>query len=253
MNKILIVGDRGYLGSYLARNMHSNIAKFDNRKLINDKNEYDYVINCVGKANLEYCEAFPESTYYSNCGIINDIKTYYPDSKIINFSSYYVYDSPNLCDENSSVTDEYNYTRQNLECENSLVNGVSFRLGKLFGGDLKSQNKLTEHIINSDELFLDDVLFNPTSLKQVLDVINHELANKNLNGVYNLANKGIATHYEYGVFINEVLGSKKQINKIEKLLRFKNYGNFAMSCEKLNQSISLTDWKIEMKSYLNTL
>jgi dTDP-4-dehydrorhamnose reductase len=253
MNKILIVGDSGYLGSYLARNLRTNIAKFDNRKLVDDKIEYDYVINCVGKANFEHCEAFPESTYYSNCGIMSDINRYYPNSKIINFSSYYVYDSFGLCDENSTVNAEYQYTKQNLECEKSVLNGVSFRLGKLFGGDLTSQNKLTEHIINSDELFLDDVMFNPTSLKQVLAVIEYELTNKSLHGVYNLANAGLTTHYEYGIFINELLGSKKQINKIEKLVRFKNYGNFAMSCEKLNQSVLLTDWKIDMNSYLKTL
>jgi len=253
MNKVLIIGDRGYLGSYLAKNIQSSIAKFEDRKLISDNVEYDYVINCIGKANLEYCESFPESTYYSNCGIMADINRYYPNSKIVNFSSYYVYDNLGLCDENSNVTTEYQYTKQNLECENSVLNGVSFRLGKLFGGDLKSQNKLTEHIINSSELFLDDVMFNPTSLKQVLDVIEYELTNKSLYGVYNLANKGITTHYEYGVFIDELLGSKKEITKIEKLARFKNYGNFTMSCEKLNRSVSLTDWKIEMNSYLNTL
>lgn len=253
MNKVLIVGDKGYLGSYLAKNIHSNIAKFDNRKLISDNLEYDYVINCIGKANLEYCEDFPESTYYSNCGIIADILKHYPTSKIINFSTYYVYDSQGICDENSNVTAKYNYTKQNLECEKSIKNGVSFRLGKLFGGDLKSQSKLTEHIVNSDELFLDNVQFNPTSVKQVLDVINYELEHKSLNGIYNLANSGIVTHYEYGVIINELLGSKKLINQIEKINRFENYGNFTMSCEKLDKIVKLTDWKIEMESYLKTI
>ena len=99
---------------------------------IQDKN-YDYIINCIGKPDLEYCENNVQETNYSNRDILLDIQKYYPKSKIINFSSYYVYDNEGLNNETSRVTYSYNYTRQKLEGEKLINNGVSFRIGKLFG------------------------------------------------------------------------------------------------------------------------
>ena len=199
--KILLLGHKGYLGKYLYKNLNCDIL--DNKGVYDNKNEYDYVINCIGKPNLEYCEEHIEESYYSNCGVVKDILKYYPNSKIINFSSYYVYDDFGLCTENSQVTRKYNYCLQKLESESLITNGVTFRIGKLFGDMDLSQNKLTEYIITNDNIILDDVLFNPTSLDQVKKIVNYELSNNNLFGIYNLSNSGYVSHYKYGIFINK--------------------------------------------------
>lgn len=251
MSNILLLGEKGYLGSFLYDRLNTDILK--SREIYNNKKQYQYIINCIGKPNLEYCEQNKEETDYSNRDIIVDIQKYYPNSKIINFSSYYVYNDKKLCDETSKVTYQYNYTRQKLEGEKLIKNGVSFRIGKLFGHNLK-QNKLTEHIINSNEVTLDEVQFNPTSVQQVLKVINLELKDNNLYGVYNLSNDGITTHYDYGVFINKILGTNKIINKVSKVNKiFNNYGYFTMSCEKLKQYILLTSWEDDLEKYIKTL
>jgi len=84
--KILLLGHKGYLGSFLAKNLKVDILDMPSRKLFSNGKRYDYVINCIGKPDLEYCETHIKETDYSNWLIIKDIKQFYPESKIINFS-----------------------------------------------------------------------------------------------------------------------------------------------------------------------
>lgn len=249
--KVLLLGERGYLGSYLRDRL--DVDTLGSREVYDNGKQYDYVINCIGKPILEYCEVHKEETDYSNRDVLLDIQSCYPNSKIINFSSYYVYDSLSICTETSKVTSEYNYTRQKLEGEQIVKNGVSFRVGKFFGHpEILKQKKITEHILTHDNLILDNATFNPTSLEQVLKVIRWELTNNKLQGVFNLANEGTTTHYRYGSFINGVLGLNKHITRVEKLERqFTNYGCFTMSCNKIKQYVTLTDWRLDMIEYLD--
>lgn len=246
---ILLLGHNGYLGSYIKNNIFVDILC--DRNVYHNGKSYDYIINCIGKPNLEYCQLNCEETEYSNKNIIYDIMKFYPHSKIINFSSYYVYDDFPVCYENSKVTYQYNYTRQKLEGEKIIKNGVTFRLGKLFGNPFGKQQKLTEHIIQNDILYLDTIKFNPTSVDQVLNIIKWELKNKKLTGVFNLSNKGIVSHYSYGKYINKLLNTNKKIIKIKKIKKcFINYGRFLMSYNKLEHFVQLTHWKTDMNKYL---
>lgn len=248
--KTLLLGEKGYLGSYLLNYLDVDIL--EKRSIYDNGKKYDYVINCIGKPNLEYCEQHKKETDYSNRDILKDIINFYPKSKIINFSSYYVYDDKGMCNENSKTTFNYNYTRQKLEGEKIVSNGVNFRIGKLFGHtDINKQNKLTEYIIKNKNIALDTVYFNPTSLKQILDVIKYELINNTFSGTYNLSNDGYTNHYNYGLFIDNELNSGKNIKKIDKIDRsFSNYGNFLMTCDKIKKIFYLRDWKEDMLEYL---
>lgn len=251
--KVLLLGHKGYLGSYLYENINTDIL--DTRGVYNNNKIYDYVINCVGKPNLEYCELNENETNYSNYGILEDVKRYYPKAKIINFSSYYVYDDEGFCDENSKVSQKYNYCKQKIKSEMLVDNGVSFRIGKLFGHkDINKQNKLTEFILKNQEVNLDEAQFNPTSINQVLKVVSYELQNNNLYGVYNLSNDGYTTHYDYGKYINELLGGDKKINKVYDIGKsFDNYGRFLMTCQKLKKYVKLTPWENDLKFYIKSL
>lgn len=251
--KILLLGHNGYLGSYLYKNLYVDIL--NDRKIYDNGTKYDYIINCIGKPSLEYCEINEIETNYANYGILEDIKTYYPSSKIINFSSYYVYNCEGFCHESSNTTKKYNYSKQKLKSESLVENGVTFRLGKLFGHqDLNKQNKLTEYIIKNNDIMLDTVKFNPTSLNQVLNIINYELKNNTLYGIYNLSNDGFCSHYEYGSYIGKLLGDTKKINKIENIGKnFDNYGKFLMSCEKIKKYTVLTPWQLDLELYLKSL
>lgn len=247
---ILLLGHNGYLGSYLHKELPF-VDVLTDRNVYNNGNNYDYIINCIGKTSLEYCEDHIMETNYSNWIIIKDIMKYYPGAKIINFSTYYVYDSDGLCNEFSNTTDKYTYTKQKLNSEKLNKTGVNFRLGKVFGNPYREPNKLMEYIIYNQNITLDMVKFNPTSCKQVLQVIKYELEQKNLIGIYNLSNLGFTCPYDLGIFINEICQENRNIKKIEKMSRiFHNYGKFLMDVSKLNAICPLSDWREDMKDYL---
>ena len=250
---ILLLGHRGYLGSYLREKIDVDILT--KRNVYDNEKKYDYVINCIGHPNLEYCEENIDTTNYSNRDVITDIIYFYPEAKIINFSSYYVYNDTGHCSESSKTTDAYHYCRQKLEAEALIQKGVSFRVGKLFGHkDINKQNKLTEHIIKNDDLTLDTVLFNPTSLEQCTQAVKYEIHNNNLQGIFNLSNDGFVSHYEYGKKILKLLGTDKKIKKIDRLNKsFDSYGNFLMCCDKIKKYFPLSPWEKDLQTYLATL
>lgn len=251
--KVLLLGHNGNLGSFLTMKLSPDVLT--TREVYFNGIDYDYIINCIGRADFDYCEVHKEESDYSNRDVMIDIYKCYPKSKIINFSSYFVYDSDGLCAETSPVTYDYNYSRQNLEKEQMVKNGVSFRLGKLFGHpQLNKQKKLTEYIIQNDNLFMDDVAFNPTSLTQIYKIVLHEINTGELHGIYNAANNNFATPFEYALFIDRVMGTNKKIGKVDKIERaFHNNGRFLMSLEKISKHVSLTDWQEDMIIYLKSL
>jgi dTDP-4-dehydrorhamnose reductase len=249
--KLLLLGHKGYLGSGLYKNLSFKCDILNKRDVYDNGNIYDYVINCIGNPNLEFSEK--NDTSYSNWLVINDIKKCYPSSKIINFSSYYVYDQLGFCNEESNVTEKYNYCKWKLNAEKDNSNGINFRIGKLFGNIKKRQNKLTDYIIDNvdKEISLDNVLFNPTSINQIIQIILYEFEHKTLFGTYNLSNLGFTSHYEYGIFISKCLNLNIKINQINIMKReFENYGKFLMDTTKINNIYPLVSWENDLIDYL---
>ena len=248
---ILIVGERGYLGSYLSK-----------RLLLQGTESYseDYVINCAGLVSVELSEENPDKSYDSNVAVIQRLIKEYPRHKLINFSSYYVYDAPGvLCDEDSNTTDKYVYMRHKLLGERYTLEagGVCFRLGKLYGHrDTQKQNRLTERLIRTEGkgVVLDDVQFNPTSIASVYEVVAHELMFNDLNGLYNLSDDGTVSHYEYGKYVLNRLGITTPPEHVKKNPKmFHNYGSFAMDISKIKKAVSINKWTTMVDRYIGSL
>jgi len=250
--RVLVLGHNGYLGSYLVDNLKCSV---DTMSVPYIEDNYEYVINCIGKPNLEYCEHHPDISRTSNYNAIYSVLKTCPRAKVINFSSYYVYNDEGLCTEESNVTDKYIYCKHKLMSEELITDrgGVTFRLGKLFGNSKKDQGKLTDAIIVNTDMILDEVMFNPTSVRQVLRAVNYEIKFKDLKGVFNLSNSGTVSHYDYGVFIRETLDMStdnlKRIKKTERV--FDHYGRFEMSIDKISKKVRINDWKKDMEYYLD--
>lgn len=240
--KILLLGHNGFIGSYLYENLFVDILS--KRNVYNNGQKYDYVINCIGKPDIKYCEQNIEETNYSNWLVIEDIIRDYPNAKIINFSTNAVYDGEGLNTEKSNTTDNYAYVRQKLNGEKLIKNGITFRIGTMFAHKYPQPNKFIDYVLNKDNLTLDSVLFNLTSMPQILRVITHELLYHNMIGIYNLANLGVISHYDFGVEITQMLGLNKNITRIDDLDRPEfNYGRYLMDVSKLNLVLPLTHWK----------
>ena len=75
MSDYLVLGHNGYLGSYLSHHLDCDVL--NERNIYNNGKHYNYIINCIGKASLEYCELNQQETDYSNALVINDIKKFY--------------------------------------------------------------------------------------------------------------------------------------------------------------------------------
>jgi len=245
---IFLLGHNGYLGSYLVKHLEVDTVLQDKK--------YDYFINCASKTSLEFCEENPTISKSSNLDVLCETHKLIPEAKIITFSSYYVYNDNGFCSEEAATTDRYQYTKHKLLGETYATRhgGVVFRLGKLFGNPHSSQNRLTEALLESSSITLDEVSFNPTSVRQVLDVVKHELRGGCLEGIYNLSNKGHATHAEYGNFVNDRRKIPMSISIISRLPRqFHNYGKFLMDTSKLERDIELRHWKEDLQEYLKCI
>lgn len=248
--KILLLGHNGYLGNYI--NNHFDCDNLKEKNVQNTGKEYDYVINCIGKPDVEYCENNPNISQYSNCDIILDIKRFYPKSKIINFGSYYCYDYAGACHEDSNVTKKYNYMRHKLQGEKYNETGLNLRIGKLFANKEKDQGKFFDYIIKNNILTCDEVFFNPCSVYCIKDFLDYEFLNKNCFGTYNLANDGCPTHYEFANFVSRFFNNKV-VNRIDKIKRnFSNYGKFFMDLSKIKKIFRPKYWQYDVEKYFET-
>ena len=145
----LILGHDGYLGNYLANNLDGDIL--ENKTIYNNGFDYKFIINCIGKPDVEFCEQNDQISKYSNADIILDIKKYYPSSKIVNFSSYYVYNDKGFCNEESITTECTLYAKHKLLSEQYNSDGINFRLGKLFGNKNITRNKREHFLLSSSD------------------------------------------------------------------------------------------------------
>ena len=246
----LLLGHNGYLGDYLLHSIDADIL--DAKEIYNNGIKYNFVINCIGKPDIDFCEQNFEESLYSNSNIILDIKKFYPESKIINFSSYYVYNEKGFCSETSITTDCTNYAKHKLLSEKNNYDGINFRLGKLFGNKRKIKNKLFDLILNSNELYLDEILFNPVSVKLVSKILKNTSFLNNHSGIYNLSNIGYVSHYDYGKYIANYLDLDISINKRKNFEKpFCNHGNFLMSVKKLSKYFDIEHWTYDMNQFLD--
>jgi dTDP-4-dehydrorhamnose reductase len=112
------------------------------------------------------------------------------------------------------------------------------------------QQRFSRHF---DEIFLDDVLFNPVSTKFVCDILkNIDFLEENI-GIYNLANDGVVSHFDYGKYIANYLNLSISINQRHNFEKpFCNHGSFLMSLDKIKKYVKVNHWKHDMDIFLSS-
>lgn len=209
MQKILITGSTGLLGSYLTKYLKKRkfkITKFKRKglsKLSNihfcekyfKKNNYDKIINLSAITNIDYCEKnkliAKEVNFTLIKNICNVIKKLKRKTHIIQLSTDQFYDSFKTNTENKKKCVNY-YTKTKLMAEKVCLKsnctilrtnfvGKSLALGRTSFSDWIYYSIKNKKFIN----LAGDIMFSPLSIKTLSKIIVI-IIKKPIRGLYNV-------------------------------------------------------------------
>lgn len=237
--KLLLVGHKGYLGSYL----HRHLQEDHEVDTVPQHIRYDWAINCIAKPDMQWCEDNPLESANSNWRSAAWAGTY--AHRLLQFSSYYVYDDIGRCAEDANKCLQYNYPRHKLmgDWEAIRRKGLVFRLGKLFGNPHQRQDKFWDYLLDNspEDIVADEVWFNPTSCRQVAQAVDWALKD-DPEGVFNLACSRPTTHRTFALQVK-----KDYVKAGRPAHSWSNYHNCAMSVDKIKTALDLLPWQDEVE------
>lgn len=285
--KILILGSRGYLGSYLKKYLKKYkkfklLSDFSKNNKINFTNTYELeklllkskpqvIINCSGITNIDICEKKKKLSNDINVNFIKNIFLLKDKNnlnfKLIHFSSDQLYNNKiqKRNRENVFPFQKNTYSKQKYEgekiCQN--YNSLVFRIN-LIGKSHSKKSSFTDWIfnnLNQNKIFYGfvDSIYSPISLKSISKVIRYLLKKEILNsyGVFNLGSAGSISKYKLIINFARLLNYdvKKKIiqEKINKICitRRSNYNHMNISKFQKYFKIKLPKLKDEINLVAN--
>ena len=218
MNKILITGSSGLLGSYLKTKIKSKkfrIIKFNRNKTSDfsnyrfcetylKKNKFDSIINLSAITDVDKCEKNKSLARKVNFILIKNIcktiKKLNLKTHIIHLSTDQFYNNFLSNYEKKNKCINY-YTKTKLMAEKVCLKNNSTILRTNFVGKSKNKKRssfsdwIYQNLTKKQNIFLaDDILFSPLSIKSISSLIKLILRKK-INGIYN-----VGSHNGYSKF-----------------------------------------------------
>tara|TARA_R110000772_G_scaffold249530_1_gene363782 strand:- start:20532 stop:21311 length:780 start_codon:yes stop_codon:yes gene_type:complete len=248
--RILLTGNTGYLGSYLSselsrRNFQVFCASRDTLPDI----VFDYVIFC----NADTTNLFDDKSQRSVYNLLRQCKQKYHQAKFIFFSSYYVYNGLSkfgLSEKEGETSSFFAYQKYKLFSERYLSeDDLVLRLGKLFANPYRVNKNFIGSLRRNKKITVDDCLFNPVSVYQVLDAIDYELSSGRLKGIYNLGNEDHSSHHKFSEDFKEVFDLDLEIELSSRKNTLPNYGMFLMDLNKIRSKIKLRNYVDDIKLF----
>lgn len=279
---ILIIGSNGQLGTDLVNNLKSNnidyIPLTRNDIDINEldsiydtliKYEFTSLINCTGYHKTDEVEDNADKAFKINSfavkAMIKACKDKNADFYYI--STDYVFGGNienHRLTESSSTSPVNIYGLSKLLGENfskKYKRSYIFRVASLYGvagSSGKGGNfveSIINKIINNEEInVVDDQIMSPTSTSYISEILLSFINNKFEYGIYNVANDGEVSWFDFAKNICELYGKPFKINKIKThnlVLKADRPEYSALSYEKIaNLGIRVPSYKTELKKYL---
>ncbi|MBL8007353.1 MAG: dTDP-4-dehydrorhamnose reductase [Ignavibacteria bacterium] len=246
--KILVTGSNGLLGqsitsiftresdfdiiltsaeekSFLSYGHHYemlDITKKDDVKRITDYYSPDVVINCAAYTIVDKCETERELSWKINVDGVKNliIAARRNKSKIIHYSSDYVFDGKNGPYTEESVPNPISfYGREKLASENALItsdiNFAIIRTVVLYGIGVGIKQNFVLWFIdklrnNEPVNIVTDQISNVTNIDD-LAFGTLKIAEKDLRGIYNIAGEDILSRYEFALKICDVFKLNKDL------------------------------------------
>lgn len=213
--------DKSYLDyGYVYKTL--DITLKDDVKRIVEFYEPDVIINCAAYTNVDKCETERELTWKINVDGVKNliIAARRSQSKIIHFSSDYVFDGKNGPYSELSVPNPISfYGREKLASENSLITSdirhAIIRTLVLYGiGNNVKPNfalwMLEELRNNRPVNIVTDQISNVTMIDD-LAFGTLKIVEKDCTGIYNIAGSDILSRYDFAMKMCEVFKLNKEL------------------------------------------
>jgi dTDP-4-dehydrorhamnose reductase len=279
--KILIIGSRGQLGSYLAKKLPRlkkyKIIQSHKKKISLIKIKYlenkikklklTAIINCSAFTDVDLCEKKKQLTRKLNFYCIKQLCEICLKNKIklIHFSSDYVYGGKNKFykeTDNCAQLNHYGKTKflgDNI-ITNSNIKFLIFRISFLLSGHKKSFIfKIKEKLKKNMKIkVISNSYTSPTTIKFISDFFIqnfYKIISNQINGIFNLRNKQVVSYYQVSKEIQKNLNKKNLVTKC-------NYNEFPCIAKRpLHSKLDISkvkkyfkipnnNWKKEIKSFL---
>lgn len=267
LDRVLITGSDGMAGSYIDFGIKTNrrlmdVTDFKEVQTVCRKHKPEAIIHLAAETDVDRCERDPEYAF-----MVNAVGTYNMAMiakelgiKLVYVSTAGVFDGQKKGDytekDKPNPKNYYGHTKflGELAVRGILDNYIIARVCWMFGGGPNKDQKFVAKIINQlnkEEIkVVTDQIGSPTFCKDLIFGIK-KLLRDDARGIYNLANKGVCSRYEFAEAIVKNLGKKTKVLPIEmsdfKMDAFRTY-NEGMSSKNNNQR----SWQSALKEYLET-
>jgi dTDP-4-dehydrorhamnose reductase len=233
MERILITGANGLLGSYIykfLKNKKYKVIKFakNETNLLNKKesnkfffkNKFSIILNLAAITNIDQCEKFNKKALSVNTNFLKNIRFYSglhnKKCYLIHLSTDQFYSKYKSNFEKQKKSLNF-YTKTKLLSEIYLENTNSIVLRtNFFGKSLNLERKsftdfIYYNLINKEKINLvDDVKFSPLSIESLSRVLLL-IIKKKITGIYNIGSKKGYSKFEFGMKFAEKLNLDKSL------------------------------------------
>ena len=284
MNKIMVTGSEGMLvesfKNYFATDSNEvlcptrnemDITNRDNVLYVCEKINPKFIFHLAAITNLELCERDKSLAHSVNVEGTRNVVEYCKSSntKLVYMSSGAVFngkkETPYTEFDIPDPISEYGKTKYEAEwcILESSVNYLILRLGWLFGGfqqEKKFVGTILKQLLSGKEkiYIVNDIRGTPTFIDHVAQSLD-VLLNNHVNGLFNVANGGVATRYDMAcAIVSEFELSKKVAPEVIGVTHnyfANNYSaprpvNESLDTTKLSQYHQLPLWETSLKKYV---
>lgn len=230
--KILIFG-KGQIGTmyheyFLTKNYSSHISSADvTQKEMVEKEivtyEPDIVINTAGKTNLEWCELNKLQAFNVNVLGANNLSDICQEREIffIHLSSGCIFESKSPTDlkkENDKPEPAAYYSWTKVWAENMIISHKTLRSLILrprqpVSSQISEKNMLIKMLTFSKFVGEEGGWNSGTVLEDMMEITT-ELIEKELTGIFHIANEGFTTPYQIALLLKKYINPNMNIEKI---------------------------------------
>jgi len=267
LNKVLITGAGGMIGSYIdfgIRTDHDSLDITDVHEVSRVINELrpEAIIHLAAATDLERCKNDPRYAYWVNAiGTYNiATATLEVGAKLVYISTSRIFDGEKMEPYTESDTpnpkDFYSRSKYagELIVRGMLPDYIIARACWVFGGgrekDVKFVGKVIRQLtVESEIKAVDDIYGSPTFGKDFVSAIKR-LLEEDARGIFHLSNEGSCSRYEIAKFVIETL--KHPIALVSVNAEQFPYGNSVKNEAMSSERKLMRPWKDALREYLET-